>query len=212
MRSEIQTGPQNLGDSVLTTARGGRQGEAIVSLAHSRYFEPTFRGAMFTGSTPAAGVTLPIFSNLTQQFGLYNPQGSGVVAVLKRCMLGYVSGTHVAGHVCYAYRTAVGVGEAAPATVTVVTPVNTLLGGGAAPKCRIYSPVTIATAAIYLRPMGLSQVVQPATGVNAPWMMVDELDGEIILGDNTMLFVACNVAAGLGAVAAALSWEEVPGL
>lgn len=210
MRAEGQAGVVAVNDGSIQTLRLARDGALVATEGHGPYFEAATRGALFIGSTPAAGVTVPIFSNLTQQFGLLNPGGSGVQAVLRRMTVGYVSGTQVAGHMCYAYKPNIGIGEADPATVTILASQNALLGLGQPSKCRIYSPVTLAVAATYIGPVGVSQAVQAATATNAPWTIVDDIQGGIIVPENTMFFVACNVAAGQGVVAVSLSWEEVP--
>jgi len=60
--------------------------------------ELTRLGYMWTYSTAAAGVNIPIYTSTTQQFVLSNPSGSGVSLLLKSWVGGYVSGTPVVGN------------------------------------------------------------------------------------------------------------------
>ncbi len=209
MQFESKVGPVQVGDGTLIPPRLTREGGVAVQDLHGRYAEAAYRGRLFHGSTPAAGVTVPIFSNLTQQFGLWNPLGSGYLAILSKVALGYVSGTNVAGHVCYAVKPNLGVAEAVPTSVTLITATNGYLGYGQSSVMKLVSPITIAAAATYLRPMGVSQDVQPATGVNAPWTMTEDLEGSMIVSPGTAFFVASNVAAGPAICTIGLVWEEV---
>jgi hypothetical protein len=77
MLNEIIVGQQNNGDSVIAKARGGKQGEQIVSELHGRYYEQAYRGNRFsiTGAlttTTAGGAAT--FTGLI----VGNPLGSGV--------------------------------------------------------------------------------------------------------------------------------------
>jgi len=207
-------GPQVLSDGVESLERLGRTGEVVSSLLHGRYYETAKRGNLFIVSTPAAGVTVPIYTNAAQQFVIYNPLSSGVDLVIKRVWVGYVSGTMVAGHMCYAGSVAQGV----PGTTTQALIQNARLninpssGSGAGNKGSYYSPGSPATALVagnYLRPMGNSQVVQAATATNAPWVQMDDVEGGIIVPPQGILVVAANIAAFSVSTIAALI-EEVP--
>ncbi len=217
MKVEItgQVGPSLLSDGVGTQPfRQGRLGEAIVQQLHGRYYELAKRGSLFIVSTPAAGVTVPIYTNAAQQFVIYNPVSSGIDIVLKRVWVGYVSGTMVAGHMCYAGS----VGQGAPGTITQANVQNARLvtnlstASGAGNKGNYYSPGSPATALVaanYLRPMGNSQVAQAAVGTNSPWVQMDDVEGGIIVPPQGILVVASNVAAASVSAIAALV-EEVP--
>ncbi len=207
-------GPQILTDGVQALARSGRGGELVVAQIHGRYYESAKRGNLFIVSTPAAGVTVPIYTNAAQQFVIYNPLSSGVDLVIKRVWVGYVSGTMVAGHMCYAASVA----QAAPGTITQANIQNARLtvalstASGAGNKGNYYSPGSPATALVagnYLRPMGNSQVVQAATATNAPWTQMDDVEGAIIVPPQGIMVVAANVAGAVVATIAALI-EEVP--
>ena len=111
------TGPQVYGDGVKNTPRLDRTGALVTMNGGGRWQELARLGLMFTGSTAAAGVNIPISTSTTQQFVLYNPVGNTKAAVLKASYLGYVSGTPVIGHTCYVVQN---LGVAASTAVEVV--------------------------------------------------------------------------------------------
>lgn len=207
--TEVQgiCGPQTLSDGGSGRLRQGRQGELIFSPAKDRYSECSERSELFIGSTPAAGVTVPIFSNTTQQFVLYNPLGSGKKLNLLQAWAGYVSGTHVAGHLCYATNTLLT--NTVTGTAALIQN-GYLLNAAASPGCsaQLFTAATV-TAFTYLRPFGVSTVVQAATATNAPWMMVDSIDGSITVPPGGAVAIAANVAAIMVATLG-ITWRESP--
>lgn len=184
----------------------GPLGQLMLSQLRPSNADMAERAKLFLGSTPAAGVTIPIFSNTTQQFVLFNPPNSGKKAAIIKSVLGYVSGTMVAGHYCYANNTL-------PTSAVSGTPALVQRAGlalaaaaNAGNVCSLFTAATVV-ALTYLFPFGVSQVVQPATGVNTPWQMVDNLDGAIVVYPGQCLAIAANVAAACVATAG-LMWEE----
>ncbi len=201
----IAVGPQVLTDGATANEYGGRRGEAIVANLRGKYSEASQRQKLFIGSTPAAGVTVPIFSNTTQQFVIVNPAGSNVLLNLLRITLGYVSGTMVAGHYCLGNQTLLT--SAISGTAGLLQCAR--LGAAAGPsgsQALVYTAATV-TAFTYLRALAFSQVVQAATATNAPWNFQEEIDGEISIPPGSAICVAANVAAAVVASIAAL-WEE----
>src|SRR4051812_46591065 len=61
------------------------------------YYNLVKQGRVFHGNIAAAGVVLPIYSNTTQQVGLWNPVGSGVDLILFKIALTYIDTTGAAG-------------------------------------------------------------------------------------------------------------------
>lgn len=209
-----KVGPSNLADGTQNEIRLGRAGEQVVTLLHGTYAEQGLRGNSYVISTPAAGVTVPIYTNAVQQFVLYNPAGSGINIVLLKAYIGYVSGTNVAGHFCYAGTVSQGVPTSSTQALTqssLLKAPNPLISG-AGSKGLYYSPATPAVALVaanYIRPFGVSQVVQAATATNAPWTAVDDIDGGIIIPPLGIVVIAANVAAASVSTIGCLV-EEVP--
>lgn len=199
------TGERKLADGISAQARIGRRGQLLQSNMSSFYGEQSERRRLFFGSTPAAGVAVPIFSNTTQQFVFANPLGSGKKARLLKAVIGYVSGTMVAGHFCYANQTLIN----SVITGTAGLIQNGYLGAAAGPsgsQMNLYTAATVV-AFTYLFPLGLSQVVQAVTATNAPWQMIDNIDGAITVPPGSAVAIAANVAAAVTATIGLL-WEE----
>jgi len=60
------------------------------------WYNLTRQGKVFTGNIAAAGVVLPIYSNTTQQLGLWNPYGNTNDLIVKSISLTYVDTTGAA--------------------------------------------------------------------------------------------------------------------
>ena len=187
--------------------RGDRSGAGVFVAGGPDYLEAVRQKQVFLASTPAAGVTVPIFSNTTQQFLAWNPADSGVLAVLIEVKAGYVSGTMVAGHMCYGYQTSVV--AAPPGTTTAALVTNGIIGSTVGPAMKVYSPANPAAALSYLGPMNNSQVVQAATATNSPWTASDMINGKLAIPPGGVFAVAANAAAFVVATIS-LSWIEVP--
>lgn len=207
-------GPVVTADGTCPAVRQGRTGELVTTQLHGSLYETAKRENLFIVSTAAAGVTVPIYTNATQQFVIYNPISSNVDLVVSRVWIGYVSGTNVAGHYCYA--ASVGQGLPTAGTQALIQSskfgANPSSGPGAGNRGVYLSPANPAVALIagnYLRALGVSQVVQAATATNAPWTAVDICEGGIIVPPQGILVVAANVAAASVSVISALV-EEVP--
>lgn len=207
-------GPYRGREGTDTPVRLGIDSEVVVTELHGKYYETAFRRNLYIVSTPAAGAAIPAYTTAAQAFLIYNPVGSGVNISLCKAWLGYVSGTNIAGHVCYAGTTNV----ATPGTLTQMNVQSAFMsvalstGGGAGNKGQYYSPGTLATAFAagnYLRPFGLSQVVMAATAVNPAWVMADDVDGSIVVPQGGALSIAGNIALGTVAAIGALV-EEIP--
>ncbi|MDE2101457.1 MAG: hypothetical protein KGL39_29700 [Patescibacteria group bacterium] len=194
-------GPQQLSPGVESAVRLDKTASQVFVQGGSKYGEDGYNNVLFTGSTGATGVAVPIFSSTTQQCVLFNPVSSKKILELLYCHIGYISGTDVAGHFCYAVQTTftnavTGTGQAIISSQLATT-------GSVA---SFFTAATV-TAFSYLRPMGVSQDVQAATATNAPWTQGDEINGTIQRPPGGALAGAANVAAFVTA-AISLIWKE----
>jgi hypothetical protein len=184
-----RVGRAELSDGAKERLRLDRSGAGVVKQLTGQYAESAHRNELFICSTPAAGVTVPIFSNTTQQFVLYNPAGALFKYEVLRAWAGYVSGTHVAGHLCWAYQ--------ADATKTV-TGTNGLVVGsrlsGTPQSLQVLVAATV-TAFTYLRPWQHSQVALTAATAATPWQTIDETDGHIVIEPGRAVAIAASAAA-----------------
>lgn len=177
------------------------------------YYNLVKQGRIFHGNIAAAGVVLPIYSNTTQQVGLWNPVGSGIDVILLKIALTYVSTTGAAGGYVLAQLTnapaAVGTGLAITAfTETAAVPAYN--GGGYSAIAKFGQGATITvTAPTVKRHLSVNQNAFTAAGTG---QMAFEnsinFHGEEVLTPGTAVFVAGNIAT-LATWSGSLTWAEV---
>lgn len=187
---EMIVGAQRAPDGDMRILRGGNQGEGLIGQVGARYAEQASRGNFFVFRTTTAisftviGPTLPT---------VFNPFGSGCIFVLTRvtAQVGAI-GTPVVSGFQYAFVANAGaqVATAGPiATGTLVAGVNTLIGGRAPRVLFFPAVVSFTVAPVLLGAVGLNL---GDTGTEAPYTMVDEVDGRIALQPGTALQLAAS--------------------
>lgn len=170
-------------------------------------------GDIFTGNVAAAGVVLPIYSNTTQQVGLWNPVGTGVDVVLIKLALTYVDTTGAAGGFVLGYLSnapaAIGTGLAITA-FTETASVSNYPGGGHLAKAKFGQGATLTvTAPVIKRHLGLNQTVLTAATTSSPqWTAEWRFDGDEVLTPGTAIFVAGNIAM-LSKFSGSIVWAEI---
>lgn len=194
-----RVGVGRYGDGETEPQRITNEGATVVAEVGGKYAETTRRGYGFIYSTAQAGVLLA--APTTTFFGpmLWNPCGSGRDLQITKVVVADVSGTTVRGHLAYAYLTGTGAQQAtgsAILTATPVTPVNGYIGSGLISTMK-WSPAvgTYTTAPTYLAPMG-PNVIATAPGQT---LMVDDVDGRIVVPQCTAFFVGANAGVTLTA-------------
>ena len=181
--------------------------------ASGKYYVDTFLGNVFVGSTAAAGVVLPIYSNTAQTFCIWNPLGSGKNIIPIRVMVGYVSTTSAASNFQIGYATGLGsqVATASPITAaTLVAPVNMNLGAGNSSIAK-FAPATITftTAPSLLYTLGFNQLVTTAaTTSSIGWFWEHSFDGTLIIPPGAAI-VLCGAIAPLETNDVSVLWEEI---
>jgi hypothetical protein len=177
-------------------------------------YELARQGRIFSGNIAAAGVVLPIYSNTTQQCGLWNPAGSSVDVVLLRVALTYVGTTAAAGGYVIGYlpagAPAVAATGASIAAFTETTPVNLYVRGGNAAQAKFGQGATITvTAPSVLTHLSVSQNAFTAAGTGQMAFYTEiKFDGELVLPPGNAIFVAGNIAT-LATWAGSVVWAEV---
>jgi hypothetical protein len=191
-----QSGPQS---TPYTTPYGG----LAVSEFGGRWTELTRLGYMWTYSTAAAGVNIPIYTSTTQQFVLSNPSGSGVSLLLKSWVAGYVSGAPVVGNfvICGANVT-----SATAPSGTAGLQFNNSTGAIIGNKVSCLGSTVTVVAATWFRP---SMSVFTTTSGNSPVLMGEDLDGSIIVRPGGWVGLAAN-AATFGTMFLAFQGAEIP--
>jgi hypothetical protein len=176
-------------------------------------YDSAVAGDIFTGNIAAAGVVLPIYSNTTQQCGLWNPVGSGKDVVLIKLALTYVDTTGAAGGFVLGYLSnapaAIGTGLAITA-FTETASISNYPGGGFASIAKFGQGATLTvTAPVVKRQLGLNQTVLTAATTGSPqWMSEFRFHGEEVLTPGTAIFVAGNIAT-LSKFTGSIVWAEI---
>jgi hypothetical protein len=167
---------------------------------------------VFTSNMAAAGAVLPIFSNTTQQFGLFNPLGSGVNCNIIEVALDYVSTTGAAGGYVLAVVKNAGGGLATGGNVaaaTLLTVWDGITNGNASSgnKALGITAATVTAPVIY-RHLGQNQLVTTAAdATTVPWTARARFEGDVGIAPGTALFVAGNIAT-LTTWACSITWTE----
>lgn len=203
-------GPGRYGDGETRAPRLDTTGATVVGELNGKYYESTRRGLSFIYSTAAAGVLLA--ATTTTFFGpqLHNPCGSGRDLQINKIVIGDVSGTTVRGHIAYFFLTNAGSQAAtgsAILTQTLVSPVNSLIGSGVVSTMR-WSPAvgTYTAAPTYLTPMGVNIGAAAPGAANA--VLVDDVDGRIVVPPCNAFFVGANAGITLTAAVAIYGIEN----
>ncbi len=177
------------------------------------YYNLAKQGRIFTGNVAAAGVVLPIYSNTTQQVGLWNPVGSGVDLILIAIGLTYIDTTGAAGGYCLGYLSnapaAIGTGLAITA-YTETASVSNYPNGGYSSVAKFGQGATLTvTAPVVKRQLGLNQNAFTANGTGQmAYRNEIRFQGEEVLTPGTAIFVAGNIAT-LAKHTGSIVWAEV---
>lgn len=173
------------------------------------------QGKIFTGNIAAAGVVLPIYSNNTQQVGLWNPAGSNIDLVILRMALTYVDTTGAAGGYVISQLTGLGSAVATGTNITAFTEtaaVSEYQGGGFTSQAKFAQGATITivgSAATVKRNVGLNQLVLTATDATTAGFRTDlQFDGDLVVTPGSAIFVAGNIAT-LAKWTGSITWAEI---
>jgi len=173
------------------------------------------QGKIFTGNIAAAGVVLPIYSNNTQQCGLWNPAGSNVDLVILRIGLTYVDTTGAAGGYVISQLTGLGSAVATGTNITAFTEtaaVSDYPGGGFTSIAKFGQGSTltiVGSAATIKRQVGLNQLVTTATDATTASFRTDlKFDGDLVVTPGSAIFLAGNIAT-LAKWTGSITWAEL---
>lgn len=198
--NQIAVGVQNNPDSSnLITARGGKQGDQILSELHARYYETTYRQNMFSLCTQGTGVTTTAALATTWTgLGVANPVGSGVNLVLNK----FGATQFAAGAAA-----TIGIMGGAGVIASTLTPQSRIIGGGLVSKMNGSAGATISTPVLIASFGSLGSVATTAYGLEAG-IFVD-LEGSIIVPPGSFIASYTSVVT-TSALQFHYAWEEVP--
>lgn len=199
-----QVGPQIAADGTEPVIRLGRTAEQIAQQLHGRYYETTYRRAMFNGAITGQVTTVGLATTYTG-LCLSNPIGSPVNLVLNKVGFAFI--------VAFAAGSAVGLmtGYNASTNVTQTTPVTPraqLFNGSGGGVGLLASSATLPTAPTVntILASGLTGAITTTPFV--PNGLVD-LEGSIILTPGAYCAIYTSTASGAAGGAFSFTWEEV---
>lgn len=193
-------GPQQNGlGNVPGAFRAGNQGDQIVSELHGRYYEATYRNAMFSVCTQGTGVTTTAALATTWTgLAVGNPSGSGVNLVLTKF-----------GCAQFAVGAAatIGIMGGAGSITASLTPQSRIIGSAGLSKATATAGQTISTPVLINSFGECGSLATTGYGLQAG-IFVD-LEGSVIIPPGS--FVASYTAiVTTSALQFAFVWEEVP--
>jgi len=220
--SQLQTGPQNLADgSTSGNARGGRQGDAIVSELHGRFYEQAYRGNLYSAGsslTALSANTITLSATTTPIVGVWNPSGSGVNLSILQASLQCVANNLTSGAGPGAFVWAASINNAA--LTLGAAPINrrTLTGGASLSKAfnggvaltGLTNNLVILEGADFTSPSGLTYTTLASTSILVPTGGVQNIDGSLLVPPGGVLALLNTVSSTTFSVYSRLLWEEVP--
>ena len=200
--NQLLIGPQTLSDTMLSTsARGGKQGDAIVSELHGRYFEQTYRKNMFFAASQAVATTTVGLATTYTGLCLSNPIGSGIVCALNKANIAQ----SVIETAVDSFGLAVGFSGATNVVHTAaLTPQSSLIGSGVSPIGKVDTSATLPVAPVYHS--FISSTSSATTDVTNGFV---DYEGSLVLLPGAFVIWA-SPAASVAGMWFAFQWEEIP--
>lgn len=224
MRFEI---PFLSGKSGVSEGMAGDAGQQIVDLLHGgKYYHVNQKYGCFSSANTPLGLAIPIYTATALAGGMpvWNPQGSGVKAVLTKVNIARASGTAAVATFGLMARNGVGSVIATGSQITAfaeTTPingklglVNAIAGSGGGPASKVKSSragtvtVSAAVAAEWVETLGGTGVEADAT-TNGISFINHDFDGRIEVYPGTMVWIG-SVLASVALYTTTIGWYEVP--
>ena len=199
MDNVLLTAVQNNQDGVKAQARGGKQGDTVVSELHGRYYEQTYRGNMFSISTQGTNVTTTAALATTfTGLAISNPAGSGVHLVLNQFTAAQFA-VGVAG--------TIGIMGGIGVLTASLTPQSRVIGGGQVSKALASASATISTPLLIAT---YGSVGSGATTVPLAFQGIcKDFEGSLIVPPGSFI-ASYTSTAQTSAWQFSFCWEEVP--
>lgn len=196
--ARVVAGVQNQSDGVAFTARGGKQGDQIVSELHGRYYEQAYRGNLY-GIT--GGLTTTTAGGAATFTGLIvgNPVGSGVNMAVNKCF--------VSQGAALTAETEIGVMYGANTTTASLATIFNRNPLGPASKCVANAGQTITAMTAFIVWAGSGSGAITVPGI-IPVNGVD-FEGSLIIPPGYAL-ASYTSRVTTTALMFSFQWEEVP--
>lgn len=196
------------GSGTRQPARLDDTGAVVVNPRVPPYFLPVFDGANFIScSDVTAGIAPGTAIGTSPAISLANPPNSGVVLVLEKIFLAYVSGTLAEGPLVAVVNPTSDLAKVSAGTALV--PVNAYVGSGGKPQGVVTTGVTLSIAPTFLRKI-YDLVPFAGAGVVPPIPDQFEIGGSILLAPGAILSLVQVAGAGTTPrVSLGFQWQEV---
>lgn len=224
--NQVVVGEQrNSPSSTPVTARGGRDGDQIVSNLHGRLYEQNYNGRVFSdGLATVQAITAATYNistlgaTCTPIAGLYNPSTSGVNAVLSHAVLSTIK-TALQNTGCGPFFWATSIGNSAISTGNNPLNRKTLVASGS--MCKGMSGVALTgltnnltvrgASALHGGSSSLAAFLETQAG-SASWheSSKEQLEGEFIIPPGGVIALLAGSAPVAVSASSMLVWEEVP--
>lgn len=213
----VNPGSTSQPDGAFPNAGAGRQQDALVSEVHGKWYTSAYRGNVYVGSTPGAGITVPGLLATAAKFVLYNPAGSGKNLELINFSIG-IAGTTTAviGSLQFSACAGVGTVVAIPNTLTngVITamPLGSLssaatgTAGSGNTVAKVYAAATIVAPFSFFN-LGISFGTTGASP--GPVTATQWFDGAIVMAPGTLISLESSVIQ-TQPMHPTLIWAEYP--
>jgi hypothetical protein len=180
-----------------------------MALSYGKYADLVASGKVFIGSTPAAGVALPLSTGTAITLALWNTSASKW-AIPLWVAFGFTSGTIALGQFGLATQNAgYALATAAPLSAfTTATPINAFLGAGNASAMSFANATATATAGAAATAVAwLGKSIESATPGLGIYDGRIDLDGSIIVRPGQVLYPVGSVAQ-TGLFSITMAWAE----
>lgn len=227
MLSQTVVGPSVGSDGNFASLRGGRQGDAIVSELHGRFYEQNFRANLFSiGCQPAttapptalSAATILLTASAQPIVGVWNPLSSTVnVVVLQAMLVDVINNVTSVAPGSFVWAASTG----NTSLTAGLAPFNrkTLTNNGSQVKGFSLSTASLLTgltnnlvifdAAEFNVASGLLTTTVAASTPTPSVSGVENFDGHIIIPPGGVLALLNTVSSTTHSVTARLLWEEV---
>ena len=205
-------GSQSLSDGGTTAqVRQDKYGSLVTASGRALAAEQTGRGLTYaafippgTGQAPGTAI------GTTACFTLALASGAAYRLVVRKIMVGYISGTLGAGVLALLAHFSASGSITAPSGGTAITPTNMVLGNGGTSQANCRFNNTVPATGLMVRSVASLQASLASTAV-APWVVIDPVDGEVIVGAGQAVSLQGIAAAGTSPlITAGMIWTEEP--
>lgn len=208
-----QVGPQVVTDGSTPSLRLGRSAEGIISELHGRFYEQTFRGAVFSNGITATVLTantITLTATTTPILGVYNPATSLVNLSILQAQLQLSPPASAAAMGTLVWATSIG--NAAITTGSAPFNRKALSAAGSFAKGMAFVALTGLTNNLVVQFTSLlpSQTLAGAATASAPYSGVENFDGSLIIPPGGVLALLNTVSNTTMLAGGNLLWEEVP--